>query len=902
MPLDYGQLVDHINNTFRGGPQTGQVNFWQRLEDIEFHADQWLQATGKPSTDRFEVPLRDLPRDVRQARIAERADVLGVDQLFGPTLEGSPAFRVRKAPTMSEQGYGSFVLPREAFIRGVGAESAEDIAAKLSYVTPTVQMERSGIGPGAYDFNLSGSTPRKAFIDDAARQAFDADKLRRGTRLVFDVETAGLETDKGIWQLSARLMRGDTEVDNINLMFRNNMMDLGLYGTDSAGRGLTFEQFYQQLRGGGPIDWIDADNFAPQMQRFLGMATEADYLVGQNTAFDVRMLLHGMEGRIKSSPEFEEAVQAFTRQIDQGKVVDTRMFSKMLLGDIDIAQELQRIDKFTPHSMENILLQTSFLEDLAGDLDARGLAGWDEIRGRITQGMHHGDIDTWFEDHLFRMQTEVLSGQRPDILANASLADADLRRLISQSAAVTPFTRVEGLGGAGVDMTPIEFLAQHERKWGMSVRGEATSAQLREGGVFRNWAEGLLTKDGTLRKSGRLVDSGFGAVQARAMDQGLPFAGISSFERLISTVMGQHAAKAAPKGMNAIRNLMGDLTGSAAIQRTDKAAIHGGRNVALPMELIMAAEQATDVTTQQRVLSSNFSGALGDGVSELQTARWSAFTWGDGQRDVALVADIVSGQDDVDRMIRFMEGLGSEELKRYGVTPAQLTEYSDVLSRHGQRYGVQIGIMGGKDNHSVSAVANLLDQMGFDVDSKGPRLRTAVFGVDQADDFIFTTASMVDSGDTFAQHADEILENTRLTRDMASRMLDSDLDPNITRAVTLGKGDPTRANRIYSFLEANMPHMPRRLGYAGAAIAGYYLFNKVRGRSEINETMAPQEYERHDFYERYRAEMGEELPQGYGIRPSEHALATAGLVGNLDKEKLGHHRMGPGKHGHLFGG
>lgn len=518
MPLDYGQLVDHINNTFRGGPQTGQVNFWQRLEDLEFHADQWLQAVGKPSTDRFEVPLRDLPRDIRQARIAERADLLGVNTLFDSSLEGSSAFRVRKAPTVTEQGYGSFVLPREAFIRGAGAESAEDIAAKLAYVSQTVQMEQGA--SGAVDYALSGSTPRKAFLEDASRQAFDADKLRRGTRLVFDVETAGLETDKGIWQLSARLMRGDQEVENINLMFRNNMMDVGLYGTDARGRAQTFEQFYQALRGGEAIDWIDAENFAPQMQRFLNMATDADYLVGQNTAFDVRQLLHGMQGQIKSSPEFEEAVQGFMRQIDEGKVVDTRMFSKMLLGDINIAQELQSIDKFTPHSMENILLQTSFLEDLAGDLNARGLDGWQEIRGRITEGMHHGDIDTWFEDHLFRMQTEVLSGQRTDILANASLADADLRRLISQSSAVTPFTRVEGVGGQGVNMTPIEFLAQHERKWGMSVRGEATSAQLREGGVFRNWAEGLLTKDGTLRKSGRLVDSGFGAVQARAMDQG----------------------------------------------------------------------------------------------------------------------------------------------------------------------------------------------------------------------------------------------------------------------------------------------------------------------------------------------------------------------------------------------
>lgn len=898
MSLDYGSLVDYINKHFKSGP--GSQNLWDQLKDVEFEARKWLEELGKPSTDHFELPLRDLPRPIREEFIERRSELFGLDSILDDNLRTSEAFIIRKPATAAESGYGVFHLPREAFIRGVGAESADDIARKLTYVSQTIQMEAGLSGmSGPLQYELSGSTPRAAFLKDAANQAFEADKLRTGTRLVFDVETAGLEVDKGIWQLSARLMKGNEELDTINLMFKNNMMDAGLYQT-AAGESVGYQRYVEVLRGGKAIDWIDPQDFSREMQRFLDMAEKADYLVGQNTAFDVRQLLHGMQGKIESSPEFKASVGRLMTQIDEGKVVDTRMFSKMLLGDISIAQELQALDKFTPHSMENILLQTSFLEDLAGDLDRQGFNGWDVIRGKLDRtkgGLHYGDVDTWFEDHLFRMQVEVFSGRRTDILSNASLADSDLRRVISESGAITPFTKLAGLGGEGVDLTPIEFLAQHERKFRGDLPEKVTTAQLQEGGVFRNWMESLVTKDGTMRKAVALNDSGFAGVQAKALDANLPFAGLSSMERLISTAIGDTRVAGAPGDANYVRSLLGDLTGSAMIEKTGKAAIYGDRNVALPIQLIMEAEEAGALTSQ-------FGRALSEGpVDTLQTARWSAFQWGSGQRDLALVADTIRGESDVKSLMKFLRNMDEEKLMGYGLTHKSLIDYERVLLQHGQRYGIQIGIMGGKNNETVRRVADLLHQMGFDVDSKGPQLRTAVFGSEQARDFIMTTASILDTGDVFTSEADNILANTRLTQQMTEQMLDKNqLNPNVLRAARWGGGDPERATKIFNFLEANLPRMPKILGIAGGAVAGYYLFQRAQDRKLQNETLKHQGYEDYDFYENYRAEMGQSVPDSYYLRSRQNPLATAGVVGALDRDKQRHHQMGPGKHGHLFGG
>lgn len=896
MPLQYGHLNDHINRVFGGKNST---TFWQRLREWEEMADESLAGAGKDSRDPFRIYLRDLPRDIREEAIATRGEIFDFEGLF---RQHGGAFSVYKdvvdsqGKPLGEAGFGSFALPREAFI---GTQSAEELASKLAYVTQTVNIDP--YAQGASRYSLSGSTLRAKTFLDAGEQLTKLDEILEGTRLVFDVETPGLDARKGIWQLSARMMKGDQVVldaegkeRTVNLLFRNQQMD-GLYYLDEANPAMLFEDFYQQLRGGGAIDWIDEENFAPQMRKFLEMARDSDYLVGQNTAFDVTMLEHALRGKENSSPAFKELVAGLREQIAGGKVVDTRLFSKAIFGDIAISPHLTNQDIFTKHSMENILLETSFLDDLATDL---GDDGWSQIRARIKQGMHHGDVDTWFEDHLFRMQADVLSGKRTGILTARTLEDPALVKEIVRAQAITPVTKGKNL------LTPMQNLIHHQRRWDSDLAEHSTSAKLRQGGIFSNWADSVLTQEGVMSRKARLATSGFDAVQAAAMEQNLPFAGLSSFERLISTQLGRHATNVGPNNINALRSLMGDVIGGTIFKQHTQMSIYGGgTNVALPLELIRAAERSQLLEDRGvNILGTRFADATEAGVDALETVRLSTIHWGD-QKDIAMVADIFKEDADIERFIKFLRTLGPEELEKYGVSADMIDEYASALRRYGKDYGVQIGILEGKNNRDIGRVVSLLEESGYGVDSKQAPLRASVYGIEGFDDLVGTGPTIVDTENVFnARHAD-ILEHTQEVSRLANEMVNPDLDPAIPRAVEMSRGSG-EVNRIYSFVDEYIQKakkiQPKHLGLAAAGLAGYYLWNRQEEREPYTEAFAQQDFEDDAFYERYKEEMGEPVPPNY--RQSAQPLDTAGMVQRLDRNKIGHHSMGADKYSHLFGG
>lgn len=84
-----------------------------------------------------------------------------------------------------------------------------------------------------------------------------------------------------------------------------------------------------------------------------------------------------------------------------------------------------------------------------------------------------------------------------------------------------------------------------------------------------------------------------------------------------------------------------------------------------------------------------------------------------------------------------------------------------------------------------------------------------------------------------------------------------------------------------------------------AAGAAYYMSKKYRENRLYNETI--------------RAQPSQQVSQGSGIEDQfalqaaissfrRDPLVTAGVVGNLDRNKIGHHRMGNDKYNHLYGG
>jgi hypothetical protein len=82
-----------------------------------------------------------------------------------------------------------------------------------------------------------------------------------------------------------------------------------------------------------------------------------------------------------------------------------------------------------------------------------------------------------------------------------------------------------------------------------------------------------------------------------------------------------------------------------------------------------------------------------------------------------------------------------------------------------------------------------------------------------------------------------------------------------------------------------------------AAGAGYYMYNKVKENQVYNETLEEQPTQ---GYSTGRMMEDTMQPQQSSFR--RDPLTTAGVVGNLDRNKIGHYKMGAQKNAHLFGG
>jgi len=83
------------------------------------------------------------------------------------------------------------------------------------------------------------------------------------------------------------------------------------------------------------------------------------------------------------------------------------------------------------------------------------------------------------------------------------------------------------------------------------------------------------------------------------------------------------------------------------------------------------------------------------------------------------------------------------------------------------------------------------------------------------------------------------------------------------------------------------------LGALGIGV-GYYLFKKHEEQSFYSESMEQQPYEAGSYYGNYQ------IQNSGGSRLD--VLSTAGIVGGLDRGKIGHNRMGSNKYSHLYGG
>ena len=146
--------------------------------------------------------------------------------------------------------------------------------------------------------------------------------------------------------------------------------------------------------------------------------------------------------------------------------------------------------------------------------------------------------------------------------------------------------------------------------------------------------------------------------------------------------------------------------------------------------------------------------------------------------------------------------------------------------------------------------------------------------------------------------ANELLNDPARRRAAKRTIRDAGTSGGVDRAVNLTR-DVVReiSTPLADFYRANK----KPIGLGGLALAGasigYYMYKKKNEQDTYQEAMAYMPTEASTGTPNRQMDLGT-MPKSTRRDP----LVTAGVVGNLDRNKIGHTSMGPNKYNHLYGG
>jgi len=121
-------------------------------------------------------------------------------------------------------------------------------------------------------------------------------------------------------------------------------------------------------------------------------------------------------------------------------------------------------------------------------------------------------------------------------------------------------------------------------------------------------------------------------------------------------------------------------------------------------------------------------------------------------------------------------------------------------------------------------------------------------------------------------------------------------DPSISADRAMSRA--ARDESLKTMVKAAKPVI-YKTGIAVAALsAGYYLARRNRDQQLYDQVMHEQPLENPGLTQQTNYDTQDTMQMASTRRDP---LVTAGVVGNLDRNKIGHTMMGPNKYNHLFG-
>lgn len=780
-------------------------------------------------------------------------------------------------------------------------------AYSVSGNLPKVRSVRDDVDFAQMDFSAS---------DLAFRDAETGRELTR--RAVLDIETAGLEHNQGMWQMSVRFSDED---DPTTLFFRNPNLDRGVSAFED-GRVVPLSE---ELMPEG-TSFASMDDLKGLVRKLIDDDT---VLIGHNAgSFDMPYIMADLErlaGTLHDGPgkdpELMALREALGKKIKRGHVFDTMsvmntLVDKMGLEVDDALKELPNGQTGKLKSLQNMLLQTNMLELLS---EREGMTP-DKLYDLITEtGTHDAGVDTLFTSGL--VDNDILSRlerRTSETLAIPGLNPARMQHVVRSivgSEATTAFTGMapgdihgpiqELLDRVGFDPAEKPFSRFEQKILMERMRGSslpdidrtATDSwrYFHRAGEFKKFVEGQ-AGTGNIPKLEDLAEAEahvrpsseeyYEQVQKPLAQLNLPHANLSYEERALSAALSRVDTSLSSDTALA-RHLDGILPSATWFTDDKVKAFSKSGRVAIPKHILEQAEAEgvfshTDDVTGELVQRTRI--ASGEEMYSL-----SPFRYGPGGENTNIAKtfrfaeDPVKAKAEASGLYKFLK----KNQTRFGIDQRTLESLApmlggdfDVTSERGvYQNGIQTGLirsMDAADNGGWGSRAfdSLVRFMGGDpeqtarpADLTGPTAFVMDSGTERVVDQGGKKVIVQRSGPAvLGGHLDDAARTKlRTDTDMASSIFEEMKGGTgshlISGTATKMEGKaPILFERGAQFWEKNLSkHKPSLgVGLGVAALgAGYYMYKRRQQKNEyFTDTMAEMPREPENWYENYQKDMG----------------------------------------------
>lgn len=784
----------------------------------------------------------------------------------------------------------------------------------------------------------SGRMPRLATQQRIARQINE--RMVPESIAILDIETTGLDPMKNeIWQIAAR----GSDDRKLNMYFDANMP-----GTTKGG-----PLSRTILEGVDPSEVRSLDDFG----EVLDFLESYPAVGGQNVNFDLGFMIN----KFRETGRDDLADRLSAKYLTETGAYGDNVYDTLQLGrhflQTDMAPELDlmvknRLGRGSPSSLENILLESNLLELMVDPSRGHGYSVEDVYLELERRGLHDAFQDTMFEQVYHKELSNLVTGEDPALKAQRGFKlpgitkqeNLDVRWKILESGAVTPYTKMGAdqvddtvmqalqnsryadqyireldLGEVGVRkfvaLSPIEHAMIQAREMGPRVVGQVESdapSFLRALGAVKQFSQHV-PAEGPFVMPDLAQYKGFMDTLAKA---NVPYANLSPLERVASMAMAGNY----PEGISSqIGDTFGDVLLTSQMQGAKQAKVFKSKRLFLPMEMLQGAEEAgvfgADELRRTR---------LAEGEELFRLSPFEFTRKGSTHKDISanmLLSPVESeAEEEFLRLQKYIEKLSLDDAAavKYGLGPEFMTAFRELNFESFNKYGIQVGSalrrpgQGGSNAIQVrKAYDTMVDLMGGGrVDFTDVNQIPLSVGLAQApgEDGILRLGAVVTSKALEGEGLTNYIQNARMGSALADDLTERlPTDPALrtvvgSQKVQEGVEKIAEWNAKMSSIYKGNKVAIRGAVAATAIAAGYYMYKRrEEKRSYFTDPFAQQAIEEEGWYERYQQEMGGGMAAQYNSGGSRDPLATAGVVGTLDNQKIGHTRMGSDKNSHLFG-